>query len=228
MFTTQWATYLAETLQAPVIILSDQFMGQSRAAIERPADVAFIGARTVATDIAGSYKRYAMAANGVSPMAIPGLRGGQYTADGLTHSERGTPTSGAADHLTQLDKRRDKLEHFNFGDHWASVAGTGDIAVITWGSLTGAAREAIGRAAAEGLDARVVAPRLLAPARPKQMAAALEGVKRILVVEQTHGGQFHKYLRAHYDLPAPVQVFNRPGPLPITAGEIHRAITEWR
>ena len=107
MFTTQWATYLAETLQAPVIILSDQFMGQSRAAIERPADVAFIGARTVATDIAGAYKRYAMAANDVSPMAIPGLRGGQYTADGLTHSERGTPTSAAADHLTQLDKRRD-------------------------------------------------------------------------------------------------------------------------
>jgi 2-oxoglutarate ferredoxin oxidoreductase subunit alpha len=228
MFTTQWATYLAETLQAPVIILSDQFMGQSRAAIERPVDVAFIGARTVATDIAGAYKRYAMAANGVSPMAIPGLRGGQYTADGLTHSERGTPTSGAADHLTQLDKRRDKLEHFNFGDHWASVEGAGDLAVITWGSLAGAAREAVGRAAAEGLDARVVAPRLLAPARPQQMAAALEGVKRILVVEQTHGGQFHKYLRAHYDLPAPVHVINRPGPLPITAGEIHRAITEWR
>ena len=99
MFTTQWATYLAEALQAPAIVLSDQFMGQSRAAIERPADVAFIGARAIATDIAGTYKRYAMAANGVSPMAIPGTRGGQYTADGLTHSERGTPTSGAADHL---------------------------------------------------------------------------------------------------------------------------------
>ena len=152
MFTTQWATYLAETLQAPVIILSDQFMGQSRAAIERPADVAFIGARTVATDIAGAYKRYAMAANGVSPMAIPGLRGGQYTADGLTHSERGTPTSAAADHLTQLNKRRDKLERFNFGDHWASVEGAGDLAVITWGSLMGAAREAVGRAAAEGVS----------------------------------------------------------------------------
>ena len=46
VFTTQWATYLAETLQAPAIVLSDQFMGQSRAAIERPADVAFIGARS--------------------------------------------------------------------------------------------------------------------------------------------------------------------------------------
>jgi 2-oxoglutarate ferredoxin oxidoreductase subunit alpha len=228
LFTTQWATYLAEVLQAPAIVLSDQFMGQSRAALERPADVAFIGARAVATEISGVYQRHAITASGVSPMAIPGTRGGQYTADGLTHSERGTPTSGADDHLAQLDKRRDKLDHFNFGDHWASVEGSGDLAVITWGSLTGAAREAAGRASTDGIDARVVAPRLLAPARPEQMMAALEGVKRILVVEQTHGGQFHKYLRAHYDLPAPVRVFHRPGPLPITAGEIHRAIVEWR
>jgi 2-oxoglutarate ferredoxin oxidoreductase subunit alpha len=228
LFTTQWATYLAEMLQAPAIVLSDQFIGQSRAAIERPADVAFIGARSVATEISGAYMRHAKTANGVSPMTIPGTRGGQYTADGLTHSESGLPTSGAGDHLAQLDKRRNKLDHFNFGGHWASVEGAGDLAVITWGSLTGAAREAVGRLAAEGIDVRMVAPRLLAPVRPEQMAAALEGVKRILVVEQTHGGQFHKYLRAHYDLPAPVRVFHRPGPLPITAGEIHRAITDWR
>lgn len=228
VFTTQWATYLAEALQAPAIVLSDQFMGQSRAAIERPADVAFIGARSVASEISVTYMRHAMTANGVSPMAIPGTRGGQYTADGLTHSERATPTSGAADHLAQLDKRRDKLDRFNYGDHWASIEGSGDLAVITWGSLTGAAREAVERAAADGIDARMVAPRLLAPIRPEQMAAALKGVKRILVVEQTHGGQFNKFLRAHYDLPAPVRVLNRPGPLPITAGEIHRAIADWR
>ena len=78
------------------------------------------------------------------------------------------------------------------------------------------------------MNVRLVAPRLLAPVQPERLAAALAGVKRILVVEQTHGAQFHKYLRAHYDLPAPVKVFNRPGPLPITAGEIHRALTEWR
>jgi 2-oxoglutarate ferredoxin oxidoreductase subunit alpha len=228
MFTTQWATYLAETLQCPAIVLSDQFMGQARAALERPADVAFIGARKIATDIVGAYERYALAANGVSPMAIPGTRGGQYTADGLTHSQRGTPTSGAGDHRAQLDKRRDKLDHFNFGDHWANVEGAGDFAVLTWGSLTSSAREAITRAATDGIDARLVAPRLLLPTQPERLAKALHGVKRILVVEQTHSGQFYRYLRAHYDLPAPVRVFNRPGPLPITAGEIHRAITEWR
>jgi len=228
MFTTQWATYLAETLQSPAIVLSDQFMGQARAAINRPADVAFIGARSVATDIVGAYERYALAANGISPMAIPGTRGGQYTADGLTHSERGIPTSAAADHRAQLDKRRDKLEHFNFGDHWAMVEGEGDLAVLTWGSITSSAREAIGRAADDGINARLIAPRLLLPTQPERLQAALDGVKRILVVEQTHGGQFHRYLRAHYDLPAQVRVLNRPGPLPIMAGEIYRAITEWR
>ena len=228
LFTTQWATYLAETLQAPAIVLSDQFMGQARAAIERPADVSFIGARTVAKDITAAYERYAFAANGVSPMAIPGTRGGQYTADGLTHTQRGTPTSGEGDHRAQLDKRRDKLEQFNYGAHWSSIEGGGDLAVVTWGSVTSAVREAIECAAADGIKARLVAPRLLLPARPEQMTKALAGVKRILVVEQTHGAQFHRYLRAHYDLPAPVRAFNRPGPLPITAGEVHRAITEWR
>jgi 2-oxoglutarate ferredoxin oxidoreductase subunit alpha len=228
LFTTQWAAYLAETLQAPAIVLSDQFIGQARAAIERPADVSFIGARTVAKDITVAYERYALAANGVSPMAIPGMRGGQYTADGLTHTQRGTPTSGEGDHRAQLDKRRDKLEQFNYGDHWSSIEGEGDLAVVTWGSVTSAVREAIERAAADGIKARLVAPRLLLPARPEQMTKALAGVKRILIVEQTHGAQFHRYLRAHYDLPAPVHVFNRPGPLPITTGEVHRAITEWR
>ena len=228
LFTTQWAAYLAEALQAPAIVLSDQFMGQARAAIERPADVSFIGARTVAKDITAAYERYALAANGVSPMAIPGTLGGQYTADGLTHTQRGTPTSGEGDHRAQLDKRRDKLEQFNYGDHWSSIEGDGDLAIVTWGSVTSAVREAIECAAADGIKARLVAPRLLLPARPEQMTKALAGVKRILVVEQTHGAQFHRYLRAHYDLPAPVRAFNRPGPLPITAGEVHRAITEWR
>jgi 2-oxoglutarate/2-oxoacid ferredoxin oxidoreductase subunit alpha len=53
-------------------------------------------------------------------------------------------------------------------------------------------------------------------------------VKRVLVVEQSHGAQFHRYLRAHYDMPGAVRVLNRPGPLPIRPSEIEHAIMEWR
>jgi len=228
LFTTQWAAYLAESLQTPTIVLSDQFVGQAVAAIDRPADVAFVGQRAMASKIELGYKRYAMAATGISPMASPGTLGGQYTADGLTHNERGTPTSGAADHKAQLDKRRAKLDSFNYGDHWATIEGSGDHAVVTWGSLTAAAREAIDRLRAQDVDVTLIAPRLLSPTQPERLKAALEGKKRILVVEQSHSGQFYHYLRAHYELQDDIQVLNRPGPLPIRPSEIERAIAEWR
>jgi 2-oxoglutarate ferredoxin oxidoreductase subunit alpha len=228
LFTTQWAVYLAEALQGPAIVLSDQFIGQAVAVIDRPASLAFIGSRVAATEISGAYKRYAMTATGVSPMAIPGVRGGQYTADGLTHNERGIPTSGERDHLAQLDKRRSKIEQFAYGDHWATLEGEGELAVITWGSLTGAAREAIEHVRRDGVHVRLIAPRLLLPVQPARLTAALTGVKRALVVEQTHGAQFYRYLRAHYDLPADTRVLNRPGPLPIRPSEIEQAIMQGR
>jgi 2-oxoglutarate ferredoxin oxidoreductase subunit alpha len=228
LFTTQWAAYLAEVLQSPAVVLSDQFIGQAVAAIDRPADVAFIGRRVTAVPQTGVYKRYIVAGGGVSPMAIPGMPGGQYTADGLTHNERGTPTSNENDHRVQLDKRCSKLEQFSYGDHWATLEGDGEVAVITWGSLTGAVREAVNQLRAGGFAVRLIAPRLLLPAQPERLRAALAGVNRVLIVEQTHGGQYYRYLRAHYDLPVEVRLLNRPGPLPIRPSEIARAVMEWR
>jgi 2-oxoglutarate ferredoxin oxidoreductase subunit alpha len=46
--TTHWAVQLAEALQAPAIVLSDQFLGQTRAVIDRPVDAGAQGARVVA------------------------------------------------------------------------------------------------------------------------------------------------------------------------------------
>jgi len=229
LFTTQWAVHLAEATQSPAIVLSDQLIGQAQAAIDRPAGLAFIGERLRAREITAPYQRYALGGAGcVSPMAIPGTPGGQYTAEGLTHTPFGHPTGNAADHLAQLDKRRDKLANFNYGTHWATLEGDGELAVITWGSLTATVREAIARARAEGMAVRLIAPRLLLPARLQEMAAALAGVTRALIIEQSHGAQFHKYLRAHYALPADTRVLHAPGPHPMRPGEIRSAIMDWR
>jgi 2-oxoglutarate ferredoxin oxidoreductase subunit alpha len=225
--TTQWATHLAEAMQVPAIVLSDQFFGQARAVVERPADLAFAGERKRAPANAPGYKRYALTPTGVSPMAIPGTPGVAYTADGLEHSERGTPSSSAADHRAQLDKRARKLRSMDYGEHWAQIEGEGELAVITWGSCTGAVREAFARAKQDGIAARLVSLRLLAPAQPEKLKAALEGVKRALVVEQSHGGQFLRYLRAEYDLPCELASFRAPGPLPVRPDEIRARIIEW-
>jgi 2-oxoglutarate ferredoxin oxidoreductase subunit alpha len=228
MASTQWAVHLAETMQAPAIVLSDQFMGQSRAVVERPADVAFAGARKTAPARANGsaelYKRYAVDASGVSPMGIPGTPGTAYTADGLEHSERGLPSSGAADHRAQLDKRERKLTQTDYGARWADIEGEGSIAVVTFGSTTGAAREAVDRARADGIRVKLISVRLLAPARPELFTAALEGVERIVVVEQNHGGQFFRYLKSDFDLPRGAVSFRHPGPLPMRPAEIHHQI----
>jgi 2-oxoglutarate ferredoxin oxidoreductase subunit alpha len=225
--TTQWAVQLAEALQAPAIVLSDQLMGQSRAIIDRPADPAFVGKRLTAASSTPEYKRYRNTESGVSPMAIPGTPGVVYTADGLEHTEAGIPSSQARDHRTQLDKRERKLLQYDYGRWWADIEGDGDAAVITFGSTTAAAREAVGRAAAGGVSVRLIALRLLAPAQPERLAEALEGVARVLVVEQNHGAQLYRYLRAMYDLPGKVTSFHRPGPLPLRPGELTETIMKW-
>ena len=48
-----------------------------------------------------------------------------------------------------------------------------------------------------------------------------------MVIEQTHGQQFYRYLRAHYDLPGEVQVFAKPGPLPIRPAEVVARLANW-
>ena len=225
--TTEWAVQLAEALQAPALVLSDQFMGQSRAVIDQPTQGPVTARRLVAEAESPAYKRYLDTPSGVSPMARPGTPGTVYTADGLEHSERGIPSSGAADHVRQLAKRERKLAQHDYGARWADVEGAGELAIITFGSTTGAVREAAARAAARGTAVRVVVLRLLAPLQTAALAQALAGVRQVLVVEQNHGGQLLRYLRSRTDLPGRPSGLHRPGPLPLRPGELADAFVDW-
>jgi 2-oxoglutarate ferredoxin oxidoreductase subunit alpha len=227
--TTQWAVQLAEALQAPAIVLSDQFLGQARSVVDRPAVTPALAGRDVAATAMPGYRRYALTDSGVSPMAIPGSAGNSYTADGLEHNERGNPSSQATDHVAQLDKRLRKLESFDYGDAWADLEGdaAADAVVVTFGSCTGPVREALERAKADGLRARLVSLRLLSPLPASRLAAALAGAQRILVVEQNHSGQLHRHLRAECDLPGRVTSLRRAGALQFQPGEIHRHLIDW-
>jgi 2-oxoglutarate/2-oxoacid ferredoxin oxidoreductase subunit alpha len=224
---TEWAVGLAESLQVPAIVLSDQYFGQARGVVDVPKQNGPAKPRSVAQAGGEPYRRYAVTASGVSPMALPGAAGLAYTADGLEHNERGTPSSQAADHSAQMDKRARKLAQLDPGEQWASVEGDGEIAIVTFGSCTGPAREALARAHKDGIHARLISVRLLSPAQPERLARALEGVHRVLVLEQNHSGQFLRYLRAEGALNGEVKSLRRPGPLPFRPGEIHRTLVEW-
>jgi 2-oxoglutarate ferredoxin oxidoreductase subunit alpha len=224
VLTAEWSVRLAEALQTVAIVLTDQNLAQSRALIPAPDyDLPAIPPRKLAGPDE-DYHRYALTTDGVSPMAIPGTPCSTYVADGLEHTQTGKPSTAAADHAAQLKKRAEKIEHFDYGDLWADIRGTGKTAILTWGSTASAAREAAGRVEE---DVRVIALRLLMPASPEKLAVALTGIERVLVVEQSHGRQFHRYLRSYYDIAADLRVLSRPGPLLISPGEIVRHLEEW-
>jgi len=147
-----------------------------------------------------------------------------YTADGLEHSPSGTPSSLAADHCAQLDKRAAKIAGFDFGSDWGEVTGEGPNCLLTWGSATGPCREAAARLTRAGHRTRVVALRLIAPLPAKALREAVEGAETILVVEQNHGAQLFGYLHAQQALPGHARAFARPGPLPLRPADIAAAL----
>jgi 2-oxoglutarate ferredoxin oxidoreductase subunit alpha len=226
--TTQWAVQLAESLQSPAIVLLDQFLGQARAVIDAPAGTGTqTPTRDTAAPAAPSYRRYALTDSGVSPMAVPGTPGTTYTADGLEHGERGSPSSQSADHVAQLDKRWRKLELADYGTDWADVEGAGDLAVITFGSCTGPLREALAATPELAGRVRVLSLRLLSPLQPARLAATLKGVRKALVIEQNHAGQLFKYLRAECDFACELRSLHKAGGAQFLPGELQRQILEW-
>jgi 2-oxoglutarate ferredoxin oxidoreductase subunit alpha len=219
--TAEYATYVAEALQTPVIVLSDQQLGQSRTVIDpgyaRPKPMA----RRVDGGQAGQpFKRYTIGADPVTPMPRPGTPGREWVAEGLTHNEAGLPASGAGVHVAQINKRAKKIARFDPGEWWGEVWGEGATAIVAFGSTVAPAREAMRRMAAAGRPVRLIGLRVLAPLPVERLTHALQGVRRIIVVEQNHGAQLYHYLLGQKAIPPAAESVARPGPLPYRPSEI--------
>ena len=219
--TGEYAVYVAESLQMPVIVLSDQSLGQ---------------AHTVIDPTTARPKPLKRRTNGAAPGtpvqalcdwrrsghadAAPGTPGYEWVAEGLTHNEAGLPASGAGLHVAQINKRAKKLQRFDPGNYWGESWGQGDVAILAFGSTIGPAREAARRLAAAGRPIRVIALRVLSPLPMDAIARALAGVRRIFVVEQNHGAQLYHHLIGQKAIPPSAESVARPGPLPFRPSEI--------
>lgn len=228
-FTAGWSVDLAERLQTPVIMLSDQAMAQTDACIKAPELWPGKASRLVAKAEADTpYHRYALTESGISPMAVPGEEGLEYTGDGLEHNEHGTPSAAAEHHYQQLEKRAAKLLNHDYGDNWCEKENSDSkTLLLCWGSLYSASSEACSRLRQQGTDCGLIALRLLAPLQKQALEAAFQQCERILVVEQSHGGQFIGWLRSQLDFSCPVHSLALPGPLPVRPADIVNAVNNW-
>ena len=235
VLTGGWAVSLAEALQTVVIVLSDQRTGQSIEVLPPPAQWHGTAQRlTRDKDDPDEYFRYLDTISGISAMAVPGDAGGIYTAEGLEHNQRGTPSPRDDDHLQQLEKRQRKLLKFDFGEMATELykpsgdiqVGTDDVdcLLICWGSVAATTREAADQLAADGISTRVLCLRLLSPLPAEQIEQQLATAERAFVIEENHQGQLYRYIRSQIDSPTPVSSIARPGPVAISSADITAAV----
>jgi len=223
---------LAEKYQAPVLFLSDQDMSVRMQTIP-PFDLSKVRHEPrLLWDARGKYERYVDTPTGVSPMSLPGMPGGQYTAEGLEHYASGAPGYDPELHVANMQKRYRKLEsalpdieawgmYEQFGDDDAALG------IIGWGSTIGPVREAVARAKENDIPVAVFYPKALFPLPDARLKAFLEKRQAVIVPEMNFSGQFAGMLRARaqsYGIERPIARLNQYGGTPLTTRQVYDEI----
>ncbi|HET6498726.1 MAG TPA: 2-oxoacid:acceptor oxidoreductase family protein, partial [Coriobacteriia bacterium] len=91
-FALTWQAFnLADTLQTPVVILGDSYLSDNRRSIA-PFDVSAVHidrGELITEGEVDEYARYRVTESGVSPRAVPGVRGGEQVVNSYEHDEYG-------------------------------------------------------------------------------------------------------------------------------------------
>ncbi len=215
---------IAERYQTPVIILSDQEISQRKEAIDRPdtASLKVETRRLPNEQELEHYVRFRITDSGVSPISHPGMKGGNYLASGIEHTESGAPTASGSVHARMNEKRLRKLLPLKHRADLFRMEGPAkaSLALVAWGSVSGMAVEALSLAREAGLDVKLLVPRLLYPVAEEVYREFFASVKRGLVVEQSHLGQLYRIIRMFVDVPAGMESFARSGSNPISPADI--------
>jgi len=168
------------------------------------------------------YERFKATDSGISPISHPGMPGGSYLASGIEHNERGAPTASGEVHARMNEKRIRKLDPLKHRRDLFVIEGDSHapVALVSWGSVAGTAREALEIARAEGIQAKLLIPKLVYPVAEEVYADFFRGVQGGLVVEQSHQGQLYRVVRMFVNMPAGVQPLARSGSNPILPASI--------
>jgi 2-oxoglutarate ferredoxin oxidoreductase subunit alpha len=221
---------IAETFQTPVIVLSDQEIAQRKETVD-PIDTRRYVVEERRPPTAAqleAYHRFQLTDDGVSPISHPGMKGGNYLASGIEHNETGAPTASGEIHARMNAKRIHKLDPLGARRDLFRVEGPVDapLALVSWGSVAGVAREACRDARRQGLRVKLLVPLLLYPVAEAVYRDFFESVQGGLLVEQSHQGQLYRLLRMYLDLPPAFTSFSRSGSNPIAPREVVARLME--
>ncbi|MDE2844057.1 MAG: 2-oxoacid:acceptor oxidoreductase subunit alpha [Chloroflexota bacterium] len=201
---------LVDNAQCPAIVLSDLLIGEGRFSVD-PDDINMhpgIDRGNIITEPAPSngYMRYESTESGVSPRALPGVPGYVHVVATDEHDENSVLIS---DEFTNPHKRRMMVEKRarKFQDVVKEIAppeiegpADADVTLVGWGSTEGVIREARELLAEQGVSVNQLAVKWIVPFHVDAVTSAVNGAKKVFIVENNHSGQFYRYMRSETGL----------------------------
>jgi 2-oxoglutarate ferredoxin oxidoreductase subunit alpha len=199
----QHAMDLAEAYQAPAILLTDQHLADTIVDMDpekfeiRPMRRHVVRGAQVPRTPEGRYFRYAVTADGVSPMAVPGEPGITVVAGSDEHTEDGHLTEDHDARIRMVEKRRRKGEALARRTLPPLVSGppNGEAVLIGFGSTKEAIEETRRILAREGIAVAAVHLRQVWPFPAKEMAEIVPRYTVALTVENNITGQLARLIR---------------------------------
>ncbi len=193
---------LAEKYQIPVIIISDRYLSEGlRTTL--PFDLEGMqierGKLETEKDLLerGEYLRYEDSEDGVSPRALPGMKGGMFVANGDDHYESGETNEDPEIRKKLMDKRFRKLGNLIDEIPGPKLYGPpdADATIVTWGSSKGPCMDAMNLLNARGLSVNLLHFIYLKPF-PRRLAVEQFKKTRLTIgVECNRTSQFDRLLR---------------------------------
>ncbi len=216
---------LADRFQIPVIVMSDQFLADSRFSItdfeiDRSKPESFLAnPKTITT-----YKRYGVTDDGISPRLAPGFGRHLITADSDEHDEWGHITEDLAQTVPlMVGKRLRKMEHLRRVMEPPEAYRVEDAREIfcSWGSTRGPVVEAVDTLRKEGIPVGMLHWTELWPLTPVSFPQGA----RLWTVENNATAQLASLLRQGMGISFYGHLLRSDG-LPLTAQSIGRAYHE--
>lgn len=190
---------LAEKYQMPIIILSDQYLGDSSATIKpfivKDIKNNFSDNEHNSNDV---YLRYKITSNGISPRLIPGKTINLVSADSDEHDEKGYITESAEVRKLMVDKRMKKIHLLKEELQEPEFIGEElfENLLIGWGSTYGPIKEAIQILNSIGkIKYAALMFGDVYPLPQKLLIEKAEKTKRIINIEQNATGQLASLIR---------------------------------
>ena len=178
---------LSERFRTPVIVLYDEIIGHTRESIVLPDTVDIVN-RSAPPEGLSDFWPKSTAPNGVPPMSGFG-DGYRFHVTGLTHDDRGFPTTDSKVAEALITRLHSKIEtHLDeITDVETFMMDDAEIAIFAYGIVGRSAYEAVEQARSAGIKAGLVRPITIWPFPDAQVASAAQQVDTLIVAEMNLG-----------------------------------------